>query len=117
MLVQPAEELHGGLNAVSGALARGLGVGGTPVRGAAGAAQHEPVGERPDQPGVVAGQADQELLQPGRDALQILHPLRQDAGVDQDLPEVMQAVGLGQLVEQVVADRLVLGSQAGKQPS
>lgn len=64
---------------------------------------------------MVAGQAGEELLQPWRDALEIFDTLRQHPGVDQDLTDMVQAVSLRLLVQQVVSDRLVLGGEAGKE--
>lgn len=63
---------------------------------------------------MVAGQAGEELLQPWRDALEIFDTLRQHPGVDQDLTDVVQAVSLRLLVQQVVSDRLVLGGEAAR---
>jgi hypothetical protein len=74
------------------------------------------VGEGPDEPGVVGWLADQEVFQPGCQALQVLVACGQDARADQYLPDVVQGLGLRQVIEQVVGDRVPCPGQAAKQP-
>jgi hypothetical protein len=48
--------------------------------------------------------AVQQMLQPGRQALQVLVARGQDARVDQHFPDVVQSLVLRQVIEQVVGD-------------
>lgn len=82
----------------------------------AGAAEHEPVREGPDQPGVVGRLVVQQVLQPGCQSLQVLVACGQDAGADQHVPDIAQRLGLWQIIEQVVGDRVACPGQAAEQP-
>jgi CRISPR-associated protein Csb1 len=63
---------------------------------------------RADEPGILLGHLGGQLLQPGAQPLQVFDPLRQDAGVDEDLPDVVQALVLRQLIEEFVGNRAIL---------
>ncbi len=63
--------------------------------------------ERADEERVLGRLAGKVMLEPGRDAFKVLVALRQDAGLDQDLPEVVQAVAGRQFVQKVVGDGLL----------
>jgi hypothetical protein len=69
------------------------------------------VQERADEERVLGRLAGQVVIEPGGDAFKILVALRQDPGLDQDLPEVVQAVAGRQLVQQVVGDGPLLRDQ------
>jgi hypothetical protein len=69
------------------------------------------VQERADEDRVLGRLAGKVVLEPGGDAFKVLVALGQDAGLDQDLPEVVQAVAGRQLVQKVVGDGPLLGEQ------
>jgi len=69
------------------------------------------VQERADEERVLGRLAGQVMLEPGGDAFKILVALGQDAGLYQDLPEVVQAVARRQLVQKVVGDGPLLRDQ------
>ena len=58
----------------------------------------------------------QQVLQPGRQALQVLVACGQDARVDQHLPDVVQGLGLRQVIEQAMGDRVACPGQVAEQP-
>jgi hypothetical protein len=113
--IQPGQQVEGGREAGAGEVGRSSGEG--PAGGGpASAAQHEPVRERPDQSGMVSRFIAQQMLQPGRQALQVLVAYGQDARVDQHFSDVMQGLGLRQVIEQVVGYRVACPGQAAEQP-
>lgn len=71
----------------------------------------------PDHHSMALRPLGQELVEPRRDALQVLHAFRQDTGVHQNLAHVVQAAPGRQLVEQAVCDGPVLTGQVCQQPS
>jgi len=56
------------------------------------------------------------MLKPGGNAFKVLVALGQDPGLDQDLPEVVQAVAGRQLVQKVVGDGPLLRDQVPEKP-
>ncbi len=82
----------------------------------ASAAQQGPVQERADEERVLGRLAGQVVLEPGGDAFKVLVAPGQDAGLDQDLPEVVQAVAGRQLVQKVVGDGPLLRDQLAEKP-
>ena len=77
-LVQPGQQVEGGQDAGSREVGRSPGEG-PAVGSPAGAAEHEPVGEGPDEPGMVGWLAVQQVFQPGCQAVQVLVACGQDA--------------------------------------
>jgi len=110
LLVGPGQELKGDQDpdAQLAAYRRGER---TPCGPAASPAQQGPVQERADEERVLWRLAGKVVIEPGRDAFKILITLGQDPGLDQDLPEVVQAVAGRQLVQKVVGDRPLLRGQ------
>jgi hypothetical protein len=110
LLVDPGQELQGDQDpdAQLAAYRGGERALGGP---AASPAQQGPMQERADEERVLGRLADKVVLEPGRDAFKILVALRQDAGLDEDLPEIVQAVAGRQLVQKVVGDGLLLPGQ------
>jgi hypothetical protein len=53
---------------------------------------------------MTGGLVPQQMLQPRRQALQALVACRKDARADQHFPDVMQRLGLRQVVEEAVGD-------------
>jgi hypothetical protein len=53
---------------------------------------------------VLVGDLTEKLLKPRTQALQVLDALRQDAGVHEDLSDVVQALILRKLIEEVMAN-------------
>jgi hypothetical protein len=80
-LVQPGQQVEGGQDAGPREVGRSPGEG-PAAGGPARPAEHEPVGEGPDEPGVVGWLVVQQVLQPGCQALQVLVACGQDARVD-----------------------------------
>ena len=74
------------------------------------------MGEGPDEPGVVGWLVVQQVLHPGCQSLQVLVACGQDARVDQYFPDTIQSLGLRQVIEQVVGDRVSGPGQAAEQP-
>ena len=110
LLAGPGQELQGDQDpdAQLAAYRGGERPPGGPV---ASAAQQGPVQERADEERVLGRLAGQVVLEPGGDAFKVLVALGQDTGLDQDLPEVVQAVAGRQLVQKVVGDGLLLRDQ------
>jgi hypothetical protein len=106
LLVDPGQEIQGDQDP-DAQLAAYRGGERTPCGPAASPAQQGPVQERADEERVLGRLVGQVVIEPGRDAFRILVALRQDAGLDQDLPEVVQAVAGRQLVQKVVGDGLL----------
>ncbi len=86
-VVQPGQQVEGGQDTGPREIGRSPGEG-PPGCVPAGAAEHEPVHEGPDQPGMVGWLIVQHVLQPGRQALQVLVACGQDARADQYLPDI-----------------------------
>ncbi len=72
--------------------------------------------ERADEAGVPGRLAGKVVLEPGRDPLEIFIPAGQYSCLHHDLPDVVQAGGGRQFVQQVVAERPVFGDEMGEQP-
>lgn len=113
-LIQPGQQVEGNEDARPREVGRSPGEG-SAGGSSAGAAEHEPVREGPDQPGMVSWLAVQQVLQPGRQALQVLVARGQDTGVDQHLPDIVQRLGLRQVIEQVVGDGVACPGRATEQ--
>jgi hypothetical protein len=112
-VVQPAQQVEGSQDASPGEV-RSSSAEGPAGGGTAGTAEHEPVREGPDQPGMVSRFIAQQTLQPGRQTLQVLVARRQNARVDQHFPDVVQGLSLRQVIEQVVGDRGRLSWPGGR---
>jgi hypothetical protein len=69
----------------------------------AGAAQQEPVGERPDQSGMLGRLAGQGRVQPGGQSFQVIVAFGQDAGDHQQLADVVLVPAGWEFVELLVA--------------
>jgi hypothetical protein len=67
--------------------------------------------ERPDEVRVLDRFVGQVVLEPGRDPFEVLVPFGQHAGLHHDLPDVVEAAGGGQLVQEVVAERPAVGDE------
>jgi hypothetical protein len=71
-----------------------------PVSGsAAGSFEQEPVHERTDEPGVLCRVASQHLVEPSRDAVQVLVSFGQRSGMDEHLTDVLLVTAGRQLVQ------------------
>jgi hypothetical protein len=57
---------------------------------------------------MLLGHLGEQLLQPGAQPLQVFEALGQDASVYKDLPDVVQALVLRELIEKLVGDRAIL---------
>jgi len=87
------------------------------LRSPPGPVQHVPVGVGPHQSSVRLGSGGQRLLQPRRDAFQVLQTLGKDLGLDQHLAHIVDILIDRQGVEQLVGDGLALRGQAGQELS
>ena len=57
----------------------------------------------------------QVVLEPGRDPFEVFVSLRQHAGLHHDLPDVVEAAGGWQLVQEPMAQRSAVGDETGQQ--
>ncbi|MFF5343455.1 hypothetical protein ACFY4H_22535 [Streptomyces althioticus] len=113
-LVHPGQELQSDADA-----ALQVTVGGGRVadggRSLAGSSQREPVREGASQVGVRGGLVRELVLQPARDAFEILVALLQDAAVHEKLADVTLVPGGREFVQQLVGERVALGREAGEE--
>ncbi|WP_167368110.1 hypothetical protein [Streptomyces agglomeratus] len=103
--VEPGQERDGGLDVldISGGGTVGVAASGSP---AAGVADYVPLGERPDDRGLVVGQPGEFAGHPSFQPGEVFVALGQDAGDDEQGADVPDGGALREGVEQIVGERL-----------
>ena len=113
-VAEPVQQGHGCGNAGADGPGGG-GAGQATAVLAAGAVDEEPVRVRLDQAGMAGWPGSQELVEPGRDPLEMLVAGGQDAGADQDVADVVHGLGWRQGVQVLVGERPVEVQEPGQQ--
>lgn len=112
-LVEPGQEPDGGLDVVDVSTGGTVGVA-VSGRAAAGVADHVPLGERPDDHGLVAGQHREGAGHPSFQPGEVFVAFGQDAGDDQEGAGVPGGGALREGVEQFVGERLGPAGELGE---
>lgn len=86
--------------------------GGGPLTGAS---EQEPVQERAGEVGVRGRLVRELVLQPAGNAFEVLVPLVQDAGVNEELADVALVPAGREIVQQLMAELVPFGRQAGEE--
>ncbi|MCT9075226.1 hypothetical protein [Streptomyces fulvoviolaceus] len=113
-LVHPGQEVQGDADAAS-QVAVGGGRMATNCGPLACSPEQEPVQERTGEVGVRSRPVGEFVLQPARDAFEVLVPLVQDAGVDEELADVALIPAGRQLIQQVVGELVPFGRQLSEE--
>jgi hypothetical protein len=114
LLIKPVQKVEGdsyglaqtmsGADAVTAAL-----------RSPSGAVQQVPLGVGPNQPGLAGWAVFQLSIEPGHDAVQVLHAGGKDTGVDQHPADEVNRTARRQRVQDSMRERGFLGGEPGQQ--